>query len=66
MIFVSKHYIEKLKGANLMKKTWTDAAVEELVIEATAGGAQIKSEHDGVWQQDEKGNWWEATTPVNS
>lgn len=49
-----------------MKKTWTDAAVEELVIEATAGGAQIKSEHDGVWQQDEKGNWWEATKPVNS
>ena len=49
-----------------MKKTWADAAVEELVIEATAGGANIQSEHDGVWMQDEKGNWWEATKPVNS
>lgn len=49
-----------------MKKTWTDAAVEELVIEATAGGAQVKSDHDGVWMQDENGNWWEATTPLDS
>lgn len=61
MIFVSKHYIKKLKGANLMKKTWTDAVVEELVIEATAGGGKQQTEHDGVWSQQPDGSWWEGT-----
>ena len=49
-----------------MKKTWANATIEELTINQTLGGAQVKSEHDGVWMQDENGNWWEATKPLNS
>ena len=32
-----------------MKKTWEDAKVEELVIEATAGGGNDTTRHDGTW-----------------
>lgn len=67
MIFVSKHYIEKLKGANLMKKIWTDASVEELVIEATAGGGTDVTENDGVYVRDPNTNKvYAEQVPLNS
>lgn len=44
-----------------MKKTWENAKVEELVIEATAHGGKTKADHDGTWQQNPDGTWWEAT-----
>ena len=45
-----------------MKKTWTDAAVEELVIEATAGGGSNSTKHDGVWAEYD-GQKWEGVYP---
>ena len=44
-----------------MKKTWENARIEELVIEATAHGGKTQAAHDGTWQQNEDGTWWEAT-----
>lgn len=34
-----------------MKKTWENATVEELVIEATANGAAPSDDFDGDWTQ---------------
>lgn len=49
-----------------MKMTWTNASIEELTINETLGGGKDKTEHDGVWNQDANGEWWEATQPLNS
>ena len=48
-----------------MKKTWENAKVEELVIEATAYGGKTQAEHDGTWMTDSDGNQWEATWPAS-
>lgn len=49
-----------------MKKTWENAKIEELVIEATAHGGDTQSAHDGVWQQNADGTWWEATEKTST
>lgn len=48
-----------------MKKTWSDAVVEELVIEATAGGGTQVTEHDGVYAQYD-GMMWEGFYPSSA
>lgn len=49
-----------------MKKVWANAVVEELVIEATAGGGKAPTTHDGEWAQREDGTWWEGTIPTSN
>lgn len=46
-----------------MKKAWENASVEELVIEATAGGGMNSEVHDGVWIRDEDNKKWEGVFP---
>ena len=42
----------------IMKKTWVNAAIEELDIQATAGGEHPNDDFDGPWQQLDDGKWW--------
>lgn len=41
-----------------MKKTWINAEIEELDIQATAGGTLPNEDYDGPWQQLDDGKWW--------
>ena len=45
-----------------MKKTWENAVVEELVIEATAGGGNSETKHDAVYAEFD-GKLWEGYYP---
>lgn len=49
-----------------MKKTWTNASIEELTINQTLGGGTTQTEHDGVWEQHPDGTVWEGTIKGNS
>ena len=42
-------------------KTWNNPVVEEINVKETAGGGVNSRVHDGVWKQDEEGQWWEGT-----
>lgn len=49
-----------------MKKTWTNATIEELSIEQTLYGGKVKNDHDGEWQTNPDGTQWEAVWPIDS
>lgn len=41
-----------------MKKTWENAAIEELDIAKTANGKAPNDKFDADWQQMPDGTWW--------